>query len=304
MQQGNIFIQMATYEKKIFMKRGFMVLFVSLLSVNSSFSQAVKSSLLWEISGNGLQAPSYLFGTFHIMCKGDFAVTGVLEAKLKETGQFYGELKMDEPGMQMKMMSKMTMAGTTLQSLLTEKEYTIVSSRFQTITGMSLAMMNHFKPFLPISLLAINSTICKETVQPENEFMSVAQKNKLPILGLETIDDQLNAIDKEPLDSQINDLKKIVMNFDSVKNVMTQLTAVYKLRDVDSLYSFMKATGASEDFETELLDKRNQNWIPVMQKAMGVKPSFFAVGAGHLGGPEGVISLLRKQGYRLTPVKF
>ena len=85
---------------------------------------------------------------------------------------------------------------------------------------------------------------------------------------------------------------------------MSDLIAVYKKRDVDSLYSYMMSTGASEDFATELISKRNEKWIPLMQKAFTEKPTFFAVGAGHLGGSEGVISLLRKKGYRLTPVKF
>ncbi len=85
---------------------------------------------------------------------------------------------------------------------------------------------------------------------------------------------------------------------------MSQLVAVYKQRNTDSLYAFMKSTGASEDFETELLDKRNKKWIPVIEGAITEKPTFFAVGAAHLGGPDGVLSLLRKQGYKLTPISF
>ncbi len=286
------------------MFKRFRILFLLVISGFSAFSQPDSSSLLWEISGNGLKQPSYLFGTFHIMCKGDFAVTGILEARLKQSSQFYGELKMDDPGMQMKLMSKMMMTGQTLQTLIPEPEFSKMNSRFQAITGMPLSMFNNFKPFMALSMLAIKSTTCNETVQPETELMTVAKQNKIPMLGLETIDDQMNAIDKEPLDSQINSLKKLVSNFDSAKNEMLQLSAVYMKRNVDSLYAFMKNTGISDDFETNMLDDRNKRWIPVMQKAMEVKSTFFAVGAGHLGGNEGVISLLRKQGYRLTPVKF
>ena len=198
----------------------------------------------------------------------------------------------------------MMMTGQTLQKLIPEPEFSKMNDRFQTITRMPLSMFNTFKPFMALSMLAIKSTTCSETVQPETELMTVAQKNKIPMYGLETVDDQLNAIDQEPLDSQINSLKKQVSNFDSAKNEMAQLNAVYQKRNIDSLYAFMKNTGISDDFETNMLDDRNKRWIPAIQKAMEASPSFFAVGAGHLGGPEGVISLLRKQGYRLTPVKF
>lgn len=294
---------MTTYAKTFLMKRAACFLLILFLSSAQMFAQAPKSSLLWEISGKGLQHPSYLFGTFHIMCKGDFTVSGVLENKIKTSEQFYGEIDLDQPNLQAGMMAKMMMQGKTLQSLLGE-DYKKNSEKFQSITGMSMAMMNNFKPFLALSFLALNSTQCKETVQPETEFVAVAKQNHIPIRGLETIDDQMNAIDKEPIDSQINELKKIVSNFDSVKTMMSQLMTVYKARNIDSLFSFMKSTGANEDFETELLDKRNNKWIPIIEKAIAEKPTFFAVGAGHLGGPEGVISLLRKQGYRLTPVMF
>jgi uncharacterized protein YbaP (TraB family) len=66
----------------------------------------------------------------------------------------------------------------------------------------------------------------------------------------------------------------------------------------------MKAAGTDGQFEQNLLIERNQRWIPVMEKAMNDKASFFAVGAGHLGGPEGVLELLRKRGYRVTPVMY
>jgi uncharacterized protein YbaP (TraB family) len=285
------------------MKKACLTAAFIFFSIFSSFAQAPKSSLLWEIGGNGLAHPSYIFGTFHIMCKGDFTVSGVLENKIKDSQQFYGEIDLDQPNLQADMMAKMMMHDKTLQSLLGD-DYQQTSEKFQAITGTPMLMLNSFKPFLCLSLLAVNSTQCKETVQPETEFIKVAKQNHLSIHGLETMNDELNAIDKEPIDSQINELKKIVSNFDSVKTMMSQLVVVYKQRNTDSLYAFMKSTGASEDFETELLDKRNKKWIPVIQGAIMEKPTFFAVGAAHLGGPDGVLSLLRKQGYRLTPVTY
>lgn len=267
-------------------------------------AQAPKSSLLWEISGNGLQHPSYIFGTFHMMCKGDFVISEQLENKIKSTKQFYGELKMDDPQLQSRLMAKMMMLGKTLQSMFADADYKRVSTSFQTITGMPLISFDNFKPFFPISLLTLKSITCSDIVQPETEFVSLAKKNQLPVFGLETVDEQMDAIDKEPLDSQVNDLQKTVLNFDSVKNEMLRMTAVYNLRDVDSLYSFMKSTGFDLGTEKDLLIDRNRKWAPKISAIIKKDPSFFAVGAGHLGGKEGVISLLRKQGYTLKPLRY
>lgn len=262
------------------------------------------SSLLWKVSGNSLKQPSYLFGTFHILCKPDFSISAELENTLKNCTSFYGEIKMDEPGLQLQLMSKMTLTGKNIPQLVGEAEYNRISPQFQSITGMPMAMLNQFKPFLHLSLLAQKAIACSDQVQPETELMKLAQQYRMKVQGLETINDQIEAIEKEPLDSQLHSLVKMVQNFDSVQQVMSKLVAVYKLRDIDSIYRFMKEAGMDEDFKTDMITKRNEKWVPLMQQAMLAQPCFFAVGAGHLGGAEGLIGLLRKQGYRLTPLKF
>lgn len=265
--------------------------------------QPASSSLLWQVTGNGLASPSYLFGTFHLMCKSDFSAEGVLKEKLAASKQFYGEVAMDDPTISIQLAGKM-MSANTLESMVTAEEYKRLGGNFQKITGLPLEMFNHFKPFMALSLVTLSTISCTDRIQPETELVNIAKEHQLPILGLETIDDQINAINKEPLDSQLNDLKRILNNFDSVKTVMADLTAVYKKRNVDSLYAFMKAAGTDGQFEQDLLIERNRRWIPVMENAMKDKASFFAVGAGHLGGPEGVLELLRKRGYRVTPVMY
>ncbi len=295
---------MTTYAKSFCMKRILAWVLFIFLGTGQLPAQNPPSSLLWEISGNGLTQPSYLFGTFHMMCKGDFVISEVLEKKIKATKQFYGELKMDDPQMQTKLMAKMMMQGKTLQGMFPEPDYKKISASFQTITGFPLLAFDNFKPFFALSMLALKSISCAETVQPETELMAIAQKNQLPVLGLETIDDQMAAIDKEPLDSQVNSLAKTVMNFDSVKNEMIRMSTVYKSRNIDSLYAFMKSAGMDGNIQRDLLNNRNQQWAPLISRIIKKDPGFFAVGAGHLGGPEGVISLLRKQGYTVKPILF
>lgn len=282
----------------------YCLLILSSLVVIQAAAQEKNSSLLWEISGNGLQQSSYLFGTFHILCKEDFPLSEILKYRIRSAKQFYGELKMDDPTMQMKFMTGMILSGKTLESLMSREDYKMVSDSFQHILGIPLTPFNNFKPFIPMSLLAIRSIDCKEQVQPESMFVELAKQAHIPLMGLETVEDQVNAIDKQPLDSQVISLKQIALHFDSVKNVMAQMVAVYKLRDVDSLYAFMKKAGANDTFESNMLVERNRKWVPVIQNAIQANPIFIAVGAGHLGGQEGLISLLRKRGYKLTPVKY
>lgn len=289
--------------KAIGMRRHFYGIWLLLLITLPASAQKPESSLLWEVSGNGLAESSHIFGTFHMMCREDFDFSETLKSTLRKSKQFYGEINMEDLSAQRGLLMKM-MSSKPLQSLMTEAEFKQTGDAFQKITGMPLLGYSNFKPFMCTSMLALQAIGCSDKVQPETEFTNIAKQNKLPIKGLETIEDQMNAIDKQPLDSQVAEFKKIVLNFDSVKTMMSGLLAVYKQKNVEALYRFMKSTGASDDFETELLDKRNEKWVPVMKKAMAEKASFFAVGAGHLGGEEGVISLLRKQGYTVKPVIY
>jgi uncharacterized protein YbaP (TraB family) len=291
--------------KAFLMKKTVAFLVILAAGISQLFAQAPKSSLLWEVSGNGLKSPSYVFGTFHIICKSDFTVSTVLKNKIKSTKQFYGELNMSEiEGMQLQMAMKMLMKDKTIESMMDADDYKKMSDAFQKETNMSFSMFNKLKPFMSQSVLAMNMISCEDKIQPETEFAKIAKDNKLPIFGLETLDDELKAIDKIPLDSQVNDLKNMLLNFDSAKLEMRQMIDLYKKRNTDSLYKFISKSVDGSSTERELLIMRNKNWLPVIVKAMKEKSSFFAVGAGHLGGEHGILNLLRKQGYRLTPVTF
>ena len=80
---------------------------------------------------------------------------------------------------------------------------------------------------------------------------------------------------------------------------------MYKKQDIDAM---SKMLGSEEDnelanYENMLIVNRNRNWIPIMGKMMREKMTFFAVGAGHLGGAKGVVNLLRQEGYTIRPLK-
>jgi uncharacterized protein len=103
---------------------------------------------------------------------------------------------------------------------------------------------------------------------------------------------------------EIANLQTMINNFDKSIEEFKKLVAIYKQQDVEGLFKLTTASPELMDAQNDLLVKRNNNWIPVMQKNMEAKACFFAVGAAHLGGDIGVINLLRKQGYTVKPVKL
>jgi uncharacterized protein YbaP (TraB family) len=82
------------------------------------------------------------------------------------------------------------------------------------------------------------------------------------------------------------------------------MTDVYKSQDINAMVTMISDDESGMgDFDELLVDMRNKNWIPIMEEKMKAGPVFFAVGAGHLAGKNGVIPLLMRAGYTLTPVK-
>ena len=175
---------------------------------------------------------------------------------------------------------------------------------FKKITGISAIQLNHYKPFFLLSLLTLKAIPCGNFVQPESELMQIAKKNGKQISGLETIDEQMNAIDAEPLDAQITSLQKMVLNFDSTKTMMKEMIEVYKKNDAELLYNYVQKQGTDGLNEEVLLVDRNKNWIPKLKKIMSEKSSFIAVGGAHLGGKTGILALLSANGYSIKSVKY
>jgi len=280
---------------------------VSILLISNSYcigAQELNSSLLWEITGKNFKKPSYLFGTFHLLCESDFSVTPILKEKISNSEQFFGEIDLSKDNWQQEAMMLMILKGTTLEQLMDTADYSKAKIKFKEITGMELSLLNNFKPFMGMSLLALGTLDCPSKIQPETEFLKIAQQTHIPTLGLETIADQMASIDEQPIKEQIKSFKENLFNYDSVKQCMQQMLLLYKKNNIDSLYAYINANGGSDDFETALLTNRNKRWMPVILKAIENKNCFFAVGAGHLAGNNGIINLLKKEGYTVRPIKY
>ena len=130
-----------------------------------------------------------------------------------------------------------------------------------------------------------------------------ARRRKLQTAGLETTAYQLSIFDSIPYEVQARMLVESLRQSDNGTDQCAQMIELYKAGDINAMQSMIadESQGVNQ-YEELLLQRRNRNWIPVMSRMMREKPTFFAVGAGHLGGSNGVIALLRKEGYRVEAV--
>lgn len=302
------------------MKKIFLTLAMAVASATAMHAQ-----LLYKISGNGLTAPSYIIGTHHLANVGFIdKIPGVKDA-LTATEQVYGELNTDlmQNADSLKAMQQAMRLpeGQNIKTLLTDEQFKrldafvtkmmgvgmshpMVSAQLMGLTPAALMqqftlliyMQNHMGEFDPTSSF-------------DAYFQAQAKKNNEPVGGLETMKFQQDLLyTAMPLKRQVEQLMCLIDNVDWYLAQMDDLTKAFYAQDLDGIEkaSDEKLNNSCDatDAETDaLLYNRNADWMTKMPAIMAAKPTFFAVGAAHLAGEKGLLSLLRTAGYTVEGVK-
>ena len=299
----------------------FAILFVAILLAFSCkttkvaqedfMNKRLDDALLWKVEGKDLKQPSYVFGTIHIIPDKDyFLPEGTLTA-IDQSKKVFFEIDMNEMtdvGSQMGLLKKAFMKdGQTLKDLLTTEDYSLVQAHFKEM-GLPLMLFEKMKPmFLTVfasSDFDPNGMQSGALKSYEMEIFEIANRSSKEVGGLETIDFQIGLFDSIPYPEQAKMLMETIKNGDTGGMDFDKTVNLYKSQNITAM-SDLSGSGEEQlgNYEEILLNKRNRAWIPLMNEAMKKETNFFAVGAGHLGGKSGVIKLLMKEGYTVTPIK-
>lgn len=264
-------------------------------------TQLEDNSLLYKVEGQGIQ-PSYLFGTIHVLPQKDFVLKEKVKTAFNASELIVLELDMDDPGMQVEMMQNALMSnGQTLDKLFDAEHYKKLDDALKETLGMGVAPFNSMKPFVVSSMLLMRY-LGEQPASFEGSFIQMAQAGNKEILGLETVADQMQVFDDIPYEEQVDDIEEMLDNPTDASEGFALMVDTYKKEDIGALYEMMADQMESELQMELLLHKRNRDWIPKITEFAKTQSTFFGVGAGHLGGEQGVVTLLRKAGYQVTPI--
>lgn len=286
------------------------ILYIILLCI---LSVSAKAQLLWKISGNGLESPSYIFGTHHVAPLSICDSIKGFDSAFNETKQLYGELDMsfmNDLGAMQKMQSAMMMPNDKKYSdLFSDEEYKLIDNACKKYMNISLDMMKMLKPMAIASQIAVIMSTKQfpdmaKGQQLDTEMQNRARKAGMPVKGLETVEYQTNLIFNMPLESQARYLLETVESEEEIEIIPKDLADAYMKQDLEKIEDLFMKDEMKDDgeFIEQLVNKRNRNWVAQMKTIMPGMPTFFVVGAGHLPGETGVIELLKKEGFKLEPV--
>ena len=283
---------------------------LGILSVLSVTSQSKKpaplqNTLLWEISGNGLKSPSYLFGTMHLLCAEDAGLSINLKKAIRESERIYFEIDMDDMKQMMGALKYIRMNDNVkLSDLLTEQEYTRIREYFEKHKAIiPFSMMERFKPYMLTSLISETGMGCEKTNGMEMSIMQEAGKYDKEILGLETAEYQASIFDSIPYAKQAKELLNYIDSIDRYKDNTQELIKVYREQDLQKMQDMTANESGIGEYLDLLVYNRNRNWMEKLKTILKEKPTLIAVGAGNLPGEFGMIQLLRNAGFTVKPLK-
>jgi len=270
------------------------------------------AQLVWKISGNGIQKPSYILGTHH-GCPFTYcdSIPGLMKA-FDKVDNIIGEINMIEfaemsPERMQKMQAMMMMpADTSLLSLFSTEEAAKVNEWLGKKMGASLEMLSVMKP-MTIMVTVQNKEMMEvipeiATMTTIDKYMQTLGQRKGKTIGeLETADYQMELLYGNSLEEQADALLEMIGRRNS-KELMHQLTDAYKSQNLDTLWEIFQEQMTGYEYDA-IVKVRNLNWEKQMKELLPKQSTLFVVGAGHLPGEYGMINLLREAGYKVKPVK-
>ncbi|MBS1688433.1 MAG: TraB/GumN family protein [Bacteroidetes bacterium] len=288
----------------------YLIPIISALSLlfNNAIAQQVahtnSKSLLWRISGKHMSNPSYLFGTMHIICAADYIWTDSMEKCLERADEVCFEMDMDDPSVMMAVATAMISSnGKTIKDYLTDEQYKLLAQYVEDNLHMDMSVLNQMKPVALQMLFSEKVINCDTPVSYEERIMGIAKEEKKNIVGLEEAREQIALLEKMPADTAIQEIIRAVQSKSETDTEYEKMVMLYKNQDIQGLYRLIKRSKEAGLDMGDFLDNRNKKWIDRIVDKMDQRSVFFAVGAGHLWGDKGLISLLRKEGYVVEPVK-
>lgn len=283
-------------------------LLIGLLSIslpNKAQQKKTENSLLWEISGNGLQKSSYLFGTYHFAGKDFIDTMKVLQTKLSIADVIVGELIIDST-LATKLAPHMVMKNNFLDKLLTAEQYQLVANYLKKISGYDLQLFNSMKPVavqLTMMQFMAPKTISATNPPLDQYIQDYGTGKGKKLIGLETVEDQAAILFGNSLERQAELLLKSVADEEKTKAEGQKLYDNYVAQNLQELEKlFIKSDGYTQEEIDQLLKNRNIKWMSQLPGLMQNQSLFIAVGAGHLIGKDGLITALKMRGYTLKPL--
>jgi uncharacterized protein YbaP (TraB family) len=272
------------------------------LCVSQGHAQTAKHLPFYRITKVGATDTSYLFGTMHLLESSYVDTMPRVMSALEGADVVVGEIVLDSNVMG-DMIEEMT-SGAPLDSLLSKKDYALVSKEVMRVAKLPMIFLNRMSPVMIYALLL---EMLYQQAHPENHKTGVAmdlyfqqegRKLKKHVLGLESAQSQESLLtDSLPMEDQIEELLDLVKHEKKSMKEMDWMLKEYEAGHIQQILDDPELGTLSKEQSEALIYERNRKWLEELPDLLTHQRAFIAVGAGHLAGKDGLIEGLRRLGY-------
>ncbi|MET2985711.1 TraB/GumN family protein [Aureibaculum conchae] len=280
---------------------------IILISLMFSFTvlsaQQKYQSLLWKISGNNLEKDSYLYGTMHVSSKVAFRLDDVFYKSLEKSEVVALE---SDPTEWLENSYEMINAGMSYYGGRNYYNKDFYAVLFELPFPQKLALRSAIR----VDNSLVNNYLYRKQLGSDNFeeetyldmfIYQAGKKNHKPVVGLEDFNESRYLVTKASYNAMKKQQDTWLRKLYETKPMYTLTEDAYRDRNLDLLDSIGEATN-TEHFRKYMLYQRNENMVNVLDTLMNRKSVFTGIGAAHLPGENGVIEMLRRKGYTVTPL--
>ena len=281
------------------------------------------TGLTWKIEKDGVK-PSYLFGTIHMA---DPRLQALRPAAQKafddsstlalEITEILDKAKLAKVGFSV-MQYTMYTDDTTLDQILPPDAKAKIEAKATEKLGLPWSVAGRMKPWTLMGALA--RPACESAREKANmpivdaNLGKRAKEQGKEIVALETLVGQLQAMDSLPEEFSVNGLIQSVTMGQRMDDLFETMIHLYLKEETSTIWSLMRRIGENgfvtaqnntqyAEFQRVIVDRRNTNMVIEAEKLINQGAAFIAVGALHLPGTKGMLSILAQKGYRISRVE-
>jgi uncharacterized protein YbaP (TraB family) len=279
--------------------RIFILLLCLIISSNICLLKVHSQSLLWKISRDNNATTSYLYGTIHIKDKRVLEFSDSVLTAFEKCDAFAIEVDLNPENLVLLSQRMILPDDTTLKDLFTEDEYKLVKTVVEDIVGVDILLFNKLKPIAILSLVMNFQFANDVDVSVDEYFYRKAIAEDKKVIGIETIEEQLEILETIPNNYIIDYFK----NIDHSEEDMEMIIKLYRSAELEKMLEMMQKDKSMVMIQKNLLTDRNKNMTERIQNMIDEQSTFIAIGAGHLPGKQGIIHMLTETGYNVEPVR-
>ncbi|MEP2772148.1 MAG: TraB/GumN family protein [Fulvivirga sp.] len=286
-----------------------LVMLVACTFLAKAQDNKIQNAVLWEITGNGIESPSYIYGIINFLPKDKYKVPRKVKQKIEDCETFATKIIYNNHARRQFNKAVRIPNDGWINDYLTDDEL----NQLRLLLLLDFEVKEHqyhdfYSRLQPIILVTSTTALYlgENIVFVEEELAHLAKKNRMDFVGLGTIEEEIAAFEKFPIEDQVEAAKYTVNKFDQhIADYMALVDAYIDDQDLAKVKDeTMKATNESKEFRRVYYDDRVEHWMPKIEELIQGDPTFFALGAPYLVGEVSLIQLLRKKGYTVKPVEL